>query len=149
MAYYCTVADLADSLSERVLIQLTDDSTPPVSVDHGRCLAAIEEASEVIDARLRARYSALPLAEPIPALIRGICVDIAAYRLYSRRNRGDITTIYQRYKAALEMLDKMRLSEASLGPEATGDSTTASRGAYRVSRRLTDRIFTDDVLRRY
>lgn len=143
MAYYCSIADLIDNMSERVLIQLTDDSVPPAAVNQERCLAVIEEASENIDARLRARYSSLPLQEPISAMIRGICADIVAYKLYSRRNKGDIENVYQRYKAALEMLDKIRLNESSLG---VSEDTAA--GAYRVSRRKSERIFTDEKLRR-
>ena len=144
MAHYCTVRDLIDNMSERTLIQLTDDATPPAAVNESRCLAVIEEASEIIDARLRARYSDLPLREPISAMIRGLCADIAAYKLYSRRNKGDIENVYQRYKAALEMLDKIRLNEQT--PNVSGGSGTS---AYRVSRRRSERIFTDEVLRRF
>ncbi len=144
MAYYCTVRDLIDNMSERVLIQLTDDATPPTAINESRCLAVIEEASEIIDARLKARYSDLPLQEPISAMIRGICADIVAYKLYSRRNKGDIENVYQRYKAALEMLDKIRLNEQT--PNVSNGSASS---AYRVSRRKSERIFTDDVLARY
>ena len=143
MAYYCTINDLIDNMSERVLIQLTDDSTPPAAVNADRCLKTIEEATDAINARLRARYSRLPLQEPIPPMIRGICADIVAYKLYSRRNKGDIENVYQRYKAALEMLDKISLGEQS--PEVAGG---LAGGSYRVSRRKSDRIFTDEVLRR-
>ena len=143
MAYYCTVSDLVDNMSERVLIQLTDDATPPVAVNEERCLKTIEEASEIIDARLRARYKNLPLQEP-SAMIRGICADIVAYKLYSRRNKGDIENVYQRYKAALEMLDKISLAEQT--PDIAGGITG---GAYRVSRRKAERVFTDELLRRF
>lgn len=143
MAHYCTIKDLIDNISERVLIQLTDDNNPPQAINEDRCLAIIEEASEIIDARLCARFANLPLQEPISAMIRGICADIVAYKLYSRRNKGDIENVFQRYKAALEMLDKVRLNEQT--PKISGSDAGS---AYRVSRRKSERIFTDDVLGR-
>lgn len=139
---YCTVTELTDNVSERVLIQLTDDSVPPRTVNTARCEAAIAEASEIIDSRLRSRYTALPLQAPIPAMIRSVCIDIAVYKLYCRRNQGDITTVRARYKDALEILDKIRLDEQT--PGAAGKAAS-----YRVSRKRSDRVFTDDVLARY
>lgn len=139
---YCSVSDLVDNVSERVLIQLTDDRTPPVAVDETRCLALIAEASEIIDGRLRSRYASLPLQAPVPAMIRSICVDIVVYKLYSRRNQGDIENVRSRYKDALDNLDKIRLNEQT--PSAPG-----ARASYRVSRKRSDRVFTDEFLARY
>lgn len=139
---YCSISDLKDNVSERVLIQLTDDSTPPTAVNESRCTALIDEASEIIDGRLRSRYTDLPLQGTIPAMIRGICVDIVVYKLYSRRNQGDIENVRARYKDALENLDKIRLNEQT--PSATG-----AKASYRVNRKSSDRVFTDEFLARY
>lgn len=138
---YCSVDDLIDTVSERVLIQLTDDSTPPKEININRCLAAIEESSEIIDGRLRSRYSSLPLVAPVPALIRSICIDIATYKLYSRRNQGNIENVRARYRDALENLDKIRLNEQT-------PSVGGAVASYRVNRRRSDRIFTDEFLAR-
>lgn len=139
---YCTVADLIDAVGEQVLIQLSDDSLPPVEINQVRCEQAISFGSELIDARLRGRYSSLPIPEPIPNLIREICVDIAIYRLYLRRGQDEIESIRNRYKDALENLKTIQLNQAT--PDIPNKSQE-----YLTNKTAADRIFNSSLLSGY
>ncbi len=140
---FCTIADLANNLTERVLIQLTDDNTPPVAINQERCQAAIAEASEVIMGRLGGRYSDLSSLKPTP-LLKRICLDIVAYYLYSRRNKGDIENIRKRYEEAIKELDYIKL-----GQFHPPQQEAAQPVEYLSNKRKSSRMFSDDVWERY
>lgn len=135
---YCSIADLIDDQGERVLVQLTDDNNPPVAINQAKCLAVIDDASEIIDGRLRGRYSNLPIPEPVPAMIRSMCVDIAIYKLYSRRNQGNVENVRARYRDALDNLDKIKLGEQS-------PAIASASVEYKSSKRRNQRIYTDEL----
>ena len=68
MATYCTLAELKDRYSERLLIELSDRGEVPVTiVDVALFNRAIADAGALIDGHLKLRY-ALPLAE-VPRLV--------------------------------------------------------------------------------
>lgn len=78
---YATVTDLQDRLGEARLVQLTDLADPPLGlVDQAVAQKALDDAEAEIDGYLAGRY-ALPLAAPVPAVLRVHAVTIAHYRL--------------------------------------------------------------------
>ncbi len=78
---YATLQDLKTRFSERRLVELTDRFDPPAEViDESVTAKALADASDRIDGYVRAVY-ALPLAET-PAMLRGLCEDIALFLLY-------------------------------------------------------------------
>lgn len=140
---FCTVDDLADNLTERVLIQLTDDNTPPTAINQERCQAVIAEASEVIMGRLGGRYSDLSSLKPTP-LLKRICLDIVAYYLYSRRNKGDIENVRKRYEEAIKELDYIKLGQVH-----PLQQEEAQPVEYLSNKRKSSRMFSDEVWERY
>lgn len=135
---YCTLTDIMTYVPERELIETTDD-TNTGEVNASLVDTIISDASELVDGYLSALYS-VPLAD-VSKLIKSITVDIAVYLLYSRRLSLEMPdSLSARYKNALNLLEKIRKGEISLGmPTATTESTPASAV---VSNRRT-RIFSD------
>lgn len=140
---FCTQEDLVENLTERVLVQLTDDNTPPMAVHSARCADVIGAASELILARLAGRYADVGELVVTP-LLKRICVDICAYYLYCRRNKGDIANIRTRYEDALKELESIKLGQAT-PPE---QPTVASVGVYSNKQRGS-RMFSSDVWERF
>lgn len=121
MADYCTIDDIRKMLDEQILIQLTDDERTG-SVVESRVEGAIKDATDEINGLIGKRIP-LPL-NPVPDLALAICVDIAIYRLFLRRQsvpqeRKDI------YDSRIKFLMLVGKGEASLGekdPEGSGGS---------------------------
>lgn len=140
---FCTLQDLKDDLSERVLVQLTDDNAPPVAVNESRCHAVIAQAAEIIEGRLAGRYTDVSQLQPTP-LLKRIALDICAYYLYSRRNKGDIENIRKRYEAALKELDYIKLGQT------TPPSQLAARPQeYITNKSRSSRTFSSEVWERF
>ena len=143
---YCTLADIQSTVPENDLIELTDDSLPPATVDQVKVDRAISDAGVLIDGSLRGRYS-LPLA-PVPGLINTLAVDLAIYRLYSRRIKLQPPEVVgERHKEALKLLEQIRSGRISLGTENTGGTPTPDAGGPQVN--APDRIFSRDTLYDY
>lgn len=140
---FCTLDDLKSDLTERALIQLTDDHVPPTAIDVDRCQAIIAQASEVIEGRLAGRYEDLSKVQPTPLLTR-IALDICVYYLYSRRNKADIENVHRRYEAALRELDHIKLSQVT-----PPDQTMARSVEYRTNKSRRSRTFSDEIWERF
>jgi phage gp36-like protein len=141
---YSTVEDLRKLLPEEVLIQLTDDEALE-AVNTGRAQEAIQQADAVIDAYLGARYQ-VPLAEPVPELIKKLSVDMAIYHLYSRRTEEMPELRRQRYRDALKTLKDISQGLISLGAQEPNPSR---EDGPQVSTSEQDRTFTKDTLEGY
>ena len=139
---FCTCQNLIDSLGEHTLIQLTDDSVPPKAVNTELCAQIIAAADEMILSKLAGRYKDVSHLQPTPLLQR-IAVDLCAYYLYSRRNKGNIENVRSRYKDALKELEDIQLNQM------TPPQQQAVSYEYRTSKRASQRTFTDDVWRMY
>lgn len=136
---FCTLQDLVDDLTERVLIQLTDDSAPPTAINESRCQAIIAQADEVIQGRLAGRYGDISKLQPTP-LLKRIALDICSFYLYSRRNKSDIETIRRRYEAALKELDYIKLGQIT-----PPSQTPAKPAEYRTNKTRSSRTFSNEV----
>jgi phage gp36-like protein len=119
---YATLAQLTDRYGERMLLQLSDRSTPPSGViDTSVVDRALANTDAMIDGYLAGRY-VLPLAET-PPLLSGLAQEIAIYKLHPFQPDPKIE---QEYKDALSQLDKIskgtiRLPLATIGePVVTG-----------------------------
>ncbi|MBQ7567293.1 DUF1320 domain-containing protein [bacterium] len=139
---FCTCQDLIDQLGERTLIQLTDDSPQPKTVNAAICNDTIAAAEELMLSKLAGRYRDVSELQSTP-LLRRLAIDICAYYLYSRRNKGDIENVKRRYDDAIKELSCIRLGQ-STPPQEAGQFY-----AYRTSKRSSDRWFTDQVWERF
>ncbi len=115
---YCTMDNIRNQLEEARLIQLTDDEGTG-EVATARVEQAISDADEEINGYLGARMS-VPVS-PVPESLRRLCVDLAVYNLYSRREKVPEHRI-ERYRCAVRFLEQVALGRISLGqgdPEGT------------------------------
>lgn len=129
---YCTVKDLADQVSEQILIDRTDDEgTAPASLAEAgseiisRLEKAITDAGNEINGYCQARYP-IPF-NPVPGFINKICVDIALYNLFSRRGLDEDTadkSIVDRYKTAVRTLENIAKGVVTLGAAAPAQTTS-------------------------
>lgn len=138
MATYALLADVQDMVDDTELVQLTDD-TGAGTVDTDLVTSQLARASNIIDGYLGARY-ALPLASP-PAILTDMCVDIAVYNMYSRR-QGPPDHWADRYKNTIAFLTKVSTGNISLGA-GTPDSNA---GGHAPQVAGPDRIFTRDKM---
>jgi phage gp36-like protein len=139
---YNTKDDLLGDIPEEVLIQLTDDANLG-TVDDTKVDQALGNSAAMIDGYCGGVYQ-LPL-DPVPAFIKALDLDIAAYNLYSRRenvpeNRKD------RYKNAVKTLDAIAAGKISIGAPAASQPPQAGASSL-VS--APTRIFDADKLDTY
>lgn len=135
---FCTIEELRSNLTDRVLVQLTDDSSPASTVNTALCGDVIAQASELMEGRLGARYADLSALTATP-LLRRICIDICTYYLYSRRNKGSIENVRTRYEDALKELDTIKIGQSGVPSQSA-----APEAGYKSSRRRSDRVFGTD-----
>jgi len=141
---YCHVDDIRDALDEAVLIYVTDDQGTG-TVDEGRVAAAIEAADAEIEGYCQKRYD-LPF-DPVPAIIRTLSIDIAIYKLFSRRGfREDSAdkAVTEKYKNAVRML-----RDISGGVLQIGTGAEPHPAPRQVLTRTRTKIFSEDELDKF
>lgn len=119
---YIQAADLAEVLSERQLIELSQDSSRATESNPDVLAKACQYASETVDGYLRSRYE-LPLTQ-LPTLVRNICLQLARFWLYSRRpeGKGFPENVKDTYKQAIADLERIQQGKLHLGlPEQGKD----------------------------
>jgi phage gp36-like protein len=145
---YCAQADLERRLTLPILIDLTDDTVPPETVDAAVLDAEIAAAGEIVDGYLRDRY-VLPL-DPVPGLVREIVADITAYRLWGRRpdTKGEAPkNLDKAHDTALKLLREIQAGKVTLGVTAGQPEAAPHAESVRVNQRR--REFGDDTLERF
>ena len=112
---YIHADDLSDVLSERSLIELSNDSSRATEADWDVLDKACKMATETVDGYLRSRYL-LPLQQ-VPTLVRHICLQLARYWLYSRRpdGKGFPDNVKETYKQAIKDLEAIQNGKLHLG----------------------------------
>ena len=138
---YCTIEDIKQLLNGKVLADLTDDDGTGM-VDESKVDWAIGLAEDLIDTYIGTRYS-LPL-DSVPESIKGVCVDIAIYNLYSRRVDIVPETRKERYQNALKLLQDIAAGKIKLD---TG--STEGENQIKGNKLVDDRTFSDDLMDRY
>lgn len=142
---YCAAEDLTERLSNDELIQLTDDANTGV-VDQDIVAAAITAAQDVIDGYLRGRYT-VPLAS-VPGLIKNIALDLAAYKLFKRRNQLRINEARElMYKTAMAQLKDLQSGVLQL--EKADGAPLPPRPLMKSNKRPSDRLFGKDRLEEF
>lgn len=132
---YATPAQLVARFSEREAIALSD-RTGTGEVDEAQLVAGgLQPASEEIDSYLGRRYAlplavgGVPMASP-PAMLVGICCDIARYRLTGTEVQ-ETDAIRRRYNDALKALQLLADGKAVFAesPDLVGGSNPNAQGA--------------------
>lgn len=136
---YCTQDDVLNLISERDLIQLTDDANTGL-VDTDIVDSAIAAADGKINYYCSSVYTT-PFTTP-PDIVKAWSVDIAIYDLYSRRSDVAMPEIRKsRYDAALEQLAKIQSGAITLDGILVDVVSTDTTGVL-CSTSRDDRIFT-------
>lgn len=149
---YSSLSDLNQLQSIEILLQLTDDHdagefviTQPYNAPYLVVIEAIKDADTVIDSYLSGRYS-VPLAEPIPALVKQMSANLALCNLYDRRRELDAPDgIIKRRDRYMQMLKDIKTERANI-PELEVSSAKIAPAAFLVDKTDADRIFSDDLL---
>ncbi|VEI47041.1 Mu-like prophage protein gp36 [Actinobacillus equuli] len=120
---YISATDLTEIMSERSLIELSNDDSRPTAVNQDVVNKACQHACETVDGYLRSRY-VLPLSA-VPTIVRNICLYLARHWLYSRRpeNKGFPDNVKETYKQALEDLKQIASGKFHLGLAEIGSNT--------------------------
>jgi len=142
---YCSLEDIQKQVIQDSLIQLTDDNQVGV-IDKDVVYEAISYASNLIDAYLRGRYT-LPLATT-PDIIRIIATDLSVYRLYSRRFQTETPdSIREKYNHSIKTLEQIQ--RGKILPDIELAEEICQKREYRCNKTPSDRIFSNEVLRKF
>lgn len=142
MSAYATREDLAREFGEQALIDATDLGDEPTGEANEDTLTqALETATGTINSYLGRRYT-LPLAAPVDPQVRGICVDLAFWRLHTTADRDHPHR--QRYEDAMRLLRDFAEGKAlvMLAPGPDPEAPAAARPdlpAYRTPPRTFSR----------
>jgi phage gp36-like protein len=139
---YITQAELVDYITEKELVQLTDDAKLGV-IDAAKVTVAINGASSDIDAYAGLRY-AVPL-QPSEK-IKELCRDLAIWRLESRRRKIREATQLA-YDNAIAFLKDLATGKAVLDQPAGEEAQSSSAGVAATEK--SPKIFTDDTLKEF
>ena len=116
----------------------------PVDVDADDAFErAIEQASAEIDTHLSARYQT-PI-EGQPTALATPCASIAVYNL-AIRHTALTTTIEERYKHAVKLLERIADGKAGLGADEPRVSTDPDSSSGGAAFSANDRLFSRRTL---
>ena len=147
---YSSLSDLKALQSEDVLLQLSDDNDAgvfvivvPFNQPYIALLQAITDADTIINSYVSGRYS-VPIAEPVPAIVKQISANLALCNLYGRRREMDMPEgIAARRKDFMKLLLDIKTERADI-PELS--SVIIAPAAFLVSKSDSDQVFNDDLL---
>jgi phage gp36-like protein len=137
---YAGEADMIAAYGADALIVAADRDGDGVA-DAGVIEAALAAATAELDSYLSTKYP-VPLAAPVPAVVRDKAVDIALYKL-SQRPGAMTDEIKDRYEKALAWMRDVSRGVVMLG-HTPGPVSTGGGGVQLVSG---ERRFTRDTLK--
>lgn len=120
---YLSIAEFVEEVGYEELVRLTDELNTG-RIDKARLIAAIDAAQAVADGYLAGRYS-VPIAAPIPRIVKSAVLDLARRRLYRLEPPDGIKTAAADAMANLKAIAKgdMKLPQAQ---EPAASPTAAS-----------------------
>lgn len=112
---YCSIEDITMQVAESILARAAGKSDG--TLDEMRINGLIQSASDEMDSYCRSLYKT-PFTHPSPR-IKGLCVDIAIYNIYSGigfnfASDSKDRIIYERYKSAIEFLKLVMAGKVEL-----------------------------------
>lgn len=107
---YCTITNIQASLDEQDLVRFTDDSDTG-EPDQAKITEAVEDASALIDSYISGRYGAA--LDPVPKLVRSMAVDIAIYKISSRKSDAP-EECRKKFDDAVKLLQRIQSGDADI-----------------------------------
>ncbi|MEA2063022.1 MAG: DUF1320 domain-containing protein, partial [Gemmatimonadota bacterium] len=108
---------------------------------------AVSSADAEIDSYLLTRWPALREYSPVPDEICRLSASITLYNLYLRR-RAVSDNWQRRYEDCRQRLEQAANGKYSLGLDDSGTLATGPENAHRTDARASDRVYTDEKLRK-
>jgi len=134
---YCSQNDILGSMDEEDLIRYTDDFD--TGIPNAEAVAkAIAGADALINAHIASRY--LTPLSPVPDIVNSLAVDIAIYKISSRRG-GAPEENRIKYDDAVKFLEKVSTGKVILAQAVSAPSSVSDDGVKITS---DPRIFTRD-----
>lgn len=116
---------LEQYLGERQIMELTDDSTPPTTVDTDVLSALVNTATGIVRGYLQGRYPTQCDAQTASATVTGWCVTVWHDLALRRRRRSPGAIVETGYDRAIRQLEDVRRGEMAV-PEWTEDDQIES-----------------------
>ncbi|MHA7882756.1 gp436 family protein [Nitratireductor rhodophyticola] len=129
---YCTLQELTDRYSQRMLVEISDRADAPSgAVDTDLIDRAIADADALIDGYLKVRYR-LPLAS-IPRLVKDLSLRISIYYAHAHVASDKIRRDYEEALSTLKHISQglIRLDLDGAEPEASGASEVRTNNPER------------------
>lgn len=144
---YCDINDLKKIISEKELINLTNDVKPADSVNENMAVENIAFADEIINSALRNKYK-LPLITT-PNLVKQLSADITIYRLYCRRPQEVPKNYQKNYEVSLQILKDLQsgIKVLDLPSSFCGENINASSALYLTDKTDEDRHFSAENMK--
>jgi len=136
-----TIFQLLNDESRSLDLININDSTDLVVV---RFDTAAKEAKNIIDSYLSAY--ALPFTE-VPTRIADLSDDLTIYNIYKRRRESMPDSIISTYNQAIKTLENIQRGNIEL-PVAR-KPTEGGNGIFQVNKSAKDKVFNDNLMRRY
>jgi phage gp36-like protein len=147
MGAYINLTDIAKRIEHTKLAQLTDDAKTG-NVDADVVNEIITEAEGLFDSSARAAGYSLPV--PATQMVRGICLDVAVFKLYERRATatGGVFDVKEKaYTKAIAFLKRLQERKEALDVPAKEETETNPASPDRVlSGPSKPATFSDDNL---
>ncbi|MBU1193967.1 MAG: DUF1320 domain-containing protein [Proteobacteria bacterium] len=137
---YCTLNDIQDMMDEDEIIRFTDD-TGAGTINTDVTDKAISGADALIDSYLASRYS-VPVT-PVPDILLNFAVDIAIYKICSRRSQAP-EEVRTKYEDAIKWLEKVASGKVKISSAASAPASQSNDGPVITT---SPRIFSRDSLR--
>ena len=148
---YSTITDLTRWIEEEEVIALCTRSSE-ATIESAEVTAVVAEAiagaDAEIDGYLLARWPGLRDYSPVPDEINRISAVIAVYNLYLRR-RAVTETWRRRYEDCRQRLEAAASGKFSLGLDDSGSVATSPEAPCRTDADETDRVYTDEKLKKF
>lgn len=133
---YATLDDMVTRFSAETLLQLTQRDIDQPAYNADVVQAALDDATDIINAHAAGRYS-VPLT-PVPAPVRRWCADIARYYLHNGGQNGAVDPVRKAFEDAMKGLTDMQKgivifqAEGVSTPEKLTGGSVALAGPHRV-----------------
>lgn len=125
---YCTLDDIYGSIDAQDVIDYTDDEDTG-AVNMIRVDQAIAGAGALIDSHMGGRY-VVPL-NPVPDMILELAVDIAIYKIASRRGKAPEGR-REKFDDAVKLLEKIAAGKAVV-PGAASAATESGNHPVKIT----------------
>jgi phage gp36-like protein len=133
---YCTPQNMINEYGQKKIAQATGDASG-VTVNTDILQKYIDAGKSEIDSYLRKRIS-LPLAEPVPVILKSLNMEIAWYQMKKKRFGSVSESDVSLYESNVKYLDKVASGKIDIGAvsETVDEESPDFKGSFYSKPRL-------------